>query len=122
MLAVADSAFDFFVLQLRFHAIRCRFLLLVVFLPCHARSKDDILSHGCSIETWTSGVTFLVAKFRPGAPLRYLGVDGFSDDGGADAPSGFNLLPSVVETVGYASFGTVFVGGDLGSGEGGGIV
>jgi len=122
MLAIADSAFDLFVFQLRLHAICCRLLLLVVFLPCHAWSEYDILSHGRSVKTWTGWVTFFVAELRPGATLCYLRIDGLPDNGGADAPSCFHFLASIVEAVAYAGFGAVLVGCNLGCGQGGGII
>lgn len=122
MLAVADSAFDLFILQLRLYAVRCRLLLLVVFLPCYAWSEDDILSHGRSVGTWTGWVTLLVAELRPGATLCYLRIDGFTDNGGADTPSRFHFFAGIVEAVDYAGLGAVFVGCNLGCGQGSGII
>lgn len=122
MLAIADSAFDLFILQLRLHAICCRLLLLVVFLPRHAWSEYNVLSHSRSVRSRTGWVTFLVAELGPGATLCYLRIDSFSDNGGADAPGCFYFFAGIVEAVGYAGFGAVFVGCDLGCGQGGGII
>lgn len=67
-------------------------------------------------------MAFFEAEFRPGAPFRHGGVDGFADDGGADAPGGFHLFAGIVEGVGDDRFGAVFVRGDGLWGEGGGVV
>ncbi len=122
MFAIADSAFDLFILQLRLHAICGRLLLFVIFLPRHTRSEYNVLSHGRGVKTRAGWVTFLIAELRPGTTLCYLRIDGFSDDGGADAPSCFHFLAGIVEAVAYAGFGAIFVGCDLGCGQGGGII
>ena len=61
-------------------------------------------------------------KLGPGAALGDAGVDGFFDDGGADAAYGFDFLAIVVEAVGDGGFGAVFVGGDLGGRKDVGVV
>lgn len=67
-------------------------------------------------------MTFLVAELRPGATLCYLRIDSLADNGGADAPGCFYFFAGIVEAVAYAGSGAVFVGCDLGCGQGGGIV
>ena len=63
-------------------------------------------------------MAFFEPEFGPGAAFGDAGVDGFFDDGGADAAGGFYFFTFVVEAEGCRRFGAVFVGGDLGSGEG----
>ena len=67
-------------------------------------------------------MVLLEAEFGPGAAGGDAGVDGFADDGGADAADGFHFFAGVVEPVGCYCFGAVFVGGDLLGGEGAGVV
>ncbi len=67
-------------------------------------------------------MALLEAEFGPGLALGDAGVDGFFDDGGADAAGGFYFFAVVVEAVAGGGFGAVFVGGDLGGGEGVGVV
>lgn len=64
----------------------------------------------------------LAAEFGPCAALGHTGVDGFFDDGGADAACGFHFFALVVVTIGDDGFGTVFVGGDLLRGKRGRLV
>lgn len=122
MLAIANPALDLLILQLRLDAILLGLLLLAVLLPRHARPEDDVLADGGRIEARPGGVAFFEAELGPGAAFGDAGVDGFFDDGGADAAGGFDLFAVVVEAVGDVSFGAVFVGGDLGRGEGVGVV
>lgn len=67
-------------------------------------------------------MTFLIAKFCPGAALSYTRVDCLFDNGCADTASGFNLFPIVVEAIRCDSFSTVFIGCDLLRGKGGWVL
>lgn len=59
MLAVADAALDFLVLQLGFDAVRLRFVFLAVFLPRHAWAEYYVLAHAGGVE----GGAYCVAFF-----------------------------------------------------------
>ena len=122
MLPITDPTLDLLILQLRLDTIRRRFLLLIILLPCNTRLEDDVFPYGGGVEGRAGRVAFFVAEFRPGAPLGDFWVDGFADDGGADAARGFHFLAGVVEGVGDAGFGAVFVGGYLWGGEDVGVV
>jgi len=67
-------------------------------------------------------VALFEAELGPGAAFGDAGVDGLFNDGGTDTAGGFYLFAVVVEAVGDGGFGAVFVGGDLGGGEGVGVV
>lgn len=99
MFAVADSTFDLFILQLRFHAVLLRLLLLAVFLPRHARSEDDVFADAGGVEARAYRVALFEAEFGPTAALGHARVDGFFDDGGTDPASGFHLLAIIIEAV-----------------------
>ena len=126
VLAVADAAAHFLVLQLVAHALLLAFLLarsiLPVSLPGHARAEDDVLAHARGVEGGADGVSLLEAELGPAAPRGDGGVDGLADDGGADAAGGLNALAVVVEAVGDDGLGAVFVGRDGLGGQGGGVV
>ena len=125
MLSVTDTTLDLFILEFIPHAaVPALFLLLLlsIFLPRHARSENDILTHARGIEARTRRMSFLEPEFRPRTTFGDAGVDGFTGDGGADTTGGLDTLAFVVEAVGNDGLGTVFVGGDLLWRETGGII
>lgn len=122
MFAVANSALDLLVFQLRLDTVRVRLLLLAILLPRNTRPEDYVFTHTRRVKRGSHGVAFFKAKFGPGATLRHAWIDGFFDNGGPDAASGFHFLPFVVKTIRYHRFGAIFVGGNLLGGEGGGVI
>lgn len=122
MLSITNPTFDLLILQLRLDTICRGLLLLIIFFPRHTRPEYDILAHRRGIEGRPRGVVLLETELRPRAPLGDFWVNGFVDNGCADTPSGFDFFAGVVEGVGNAGFGAVFVGGDLRGGKGGRVV
>ena len=124
MLPIANPALDLHVLQLLLRIVFLRLLLLPILLPRDARLEDYVLAYGGGVEGWTGRVVLLEPEFGPGPPLCDAGVDGFFDDGGADAARGLYAFAVVVEAVGCYCFGAIFVGGHLLRGQrgGGGVV
>lgn len=113
MFAVANSALDLFIFQLLLDAVRVRLLLLAIFLPRHTRPEYYVFSHARRVKRGPHGVAFLKAEFGPRTALGHARIDGFFDNCGADAASGFDFLPVVIKTVRYHGFGAILVGGNL---------
>ena len=112
MLSVTYTTLDFHIFQLLFRIISRFLLLFAILLPRDTRPEYDILAHTRRIKRGASGVSLFVAKFRPGFPLSYSGVDLFCLDCRADAAGGFDALAFVVEAIGNYGFGAVFVRGN----------
>jgi hypothetical protein len=119
MLAAANPALDFLVFKLVFDAPLLAGLLglLRLRLPVHAGSENDIFTNGCSIEGWSGRVAFLDAELRPCPALRNLRINMFLHNGGANPTGHLDLLPIVVETVGYECLRSILVGEYLLCGE-----
>lgn len=125
MLSGTNTTLDLLVLQLVLHAALLASILLGLLglcLPVGARTENDVLADGGSVERGTSSVALLKAEFGPRPALSNLRVHIFADDGGLDAAGDLNLLVVVIETVGDHSLGSIFVGNHLLRGESGGVV
>lgn len=129
MLPVANPAFNLLILKLLlqtplinaprhllpripFPAILAILPFLGVPLPRHARPENDVLAYAGGVKTRARGVTLFEAEFRPRPSFGYTGVDGFANNGCADAAGGFHLFAGVVEGVCRYRFGAVFIRGD----------
>ena len=115
MLAVADPALNFHVLQFLFRIVlpALLYVLFTIFLPRNAGAEDDVFAHAGGVEGGARGMVLLEAEFGPRPALGHAGVDCLFDDGGTNPAGRFHAFTVVVEAVGYHCFGAVFVGGDL---------
>ena len=65
MLARTDPTFDLLVLQLLLQAALLRLIVLLVGLPVHARSKDDVLAHAGRVQRRPRRMALLQSELGP---------------------------------------------------------
>jgi hypothetical protein len=118
MVALADTALDFCVLELRL-LLRLVALVFVTRFPRRDGAEQDVLCDRHGVGLWACGFALFLAEFGPLLALGDAWVYGGFDDGFLDAAGGFDAAAFVVDAVGCDGLGAVFVlsYGVLGEGE-----
>jgi hypothetical protein len=118
MVALADTALDFCILELSL-LLRLVALVFVTRFPCRDGAEQDVLCDRHGVGLWACGFALFLAELGPLLALCDAGVYGGFDDGFLDAAGGFDAAAFVVDAVGCNSLGAVFVlgYGVLGEGE-----
>lgn len=111
MLAVADTALDFFVLELVLHSLSVGVLALVfgLLLPVDRGAEDDVLADGGGIGGWARGVLSRGAELRPCLALRHQRAHHLAMGDVPDAPRRFDLLAVLIVAVLNDGRAAVFV-------------